>query len=101
MDRVIEDWLAAKAIPLPTTIMASEWTHAVRFIAEEDGEAHLGQVDPTKWQDVGLAVSRGQRVDVNLISGSLFNGQITDTVLHIALVCRSLQKPALVAASHH
>jgi 2-keto-4-pentenoate hydratase/2-oxohepta-3-ene-1,7-dioic acid hydratase in catechol pathway len=66
----------------PTT-----WTHLVRFIAEEDGQIHLGNVDATKYPDVGLSTFKGEKVAVNLVTGSAFSGTVTDKVMHIARVC--------------
>lgn len=65
----------------PTT-----WTHLVRFIAEEDGQIHLGNVDASKYPDVGLSTFKGEKVAVNLVTGSAFSGTVTDKVMHIARV---------------
>ncbi|OQU97007.1 hypothetical protein CLAIMM_03012 [Cladophialophora immunda] len=64
--------------------MAPTWTHLVRFVAEEDGQVHLGQVDAAKWPDVGLSVYNGEKVDVKLVIGSIFDGAVTDKSLHIS-----------------
>lgn len=58
----------------------------MRFVAEEDGQTHLGQVDVTKWPDVGLSVFNGDKVDAKLITGSIFDGVVTDKILHISKV---------------
>ena len=56
--------------------MAPSWTHLVRFIAEEDGQVHLGQVDAKKWPDIGLATVNGQKVEAKLVKGSIFDGVV-------------------------
>lgn len=66
--------------------MSSNWTHLVRFLAEEDGQAHLGQVDSNKWPDVGLALEKGDKITVNLIEGSVFDGVVTDKTMTISRV---------------
>jgi hypothetical protein len=66
--------------------MAHNWTHLVRFIAEEDGQIHLGQVDAKKWADIGLATTSGQKVEAKLVKGSVFDGVVVDKTLHIAQV---------------
>ena len=58
----------------------------VRFVAEEDGQIHLGQVDVTAWPDVGLSVFNGDKVNVKVITGSIFDGVVTDKILHISKV---------------
>ncbi|EIT82828.1 hypothetical protein AO1008_10926 [Aspergillus oryzae 100-8] len=64
--------------------MGPNWAHLVRFIGEEDGQTHLGEVDPNKYPDVGIAILNGERVAVKLIKGSIFDGRVTDTTMHIA-----------------
>ncbi len=66
--------------------MPAPWTHLVRFLAEEDGQIHLGQVYQEKWPDVGLATYNGEKVDVRLINGSIFDGTVTGTTMHISKV---------------
>lgn len=66
--------------------MAPEWTHLVRFIADEDGQEHLGQVDAKQYPDVGLAFLNGNRVEAMLIKGSIYDGVVTDTTMHVARV---------------
>ncbi|KAH7129692.1 hypothetical protein B0J13DRAFT_452548 [Dactylonectria estremocensis] len=63
---------------------AHRWTHVIRFIAKEDGRIHLGQIDSKKFPDVGLAVLEGKEVEANCISGSVFDGVVTDRKLHVA-----------------
>ena len=67
--------------------MGPNWAHLVRFISEEDGQIHLGEVDPSRYPDVGIAILNGERVAVKLIKGSIFDGTVTDTTVHIARVC--------------
>ncbi|KAE8358785.1 hypothetical protein BDV27DRAFT_169172 [Aspergillus caelatus] len=64
--------------------MGPNWAHLVRFISEEDGQIHLGEVDPSKYPDVGIAIFNGERVAVKLVKGSIFDGTVTDTTVHIA-----------------
>jgi 2-keto-4-pentenoate hydratase/2-oxohepta-3-ene-1,7-dioic acid hydratase in catechol pathway len=66
--------------------MAPSWTHLVRFIAEEDGQIHLGQVDAKKWPDIGLAIVEKQRIEALLVKGSVFDGVVGKTILHISQV---------------
>jgi hypothetical protein len=66
--------------------MAPSWTHLVRFIAEEDGQVHLGQVDETKFPDVGIAMLNGEKVTAKEIKGSIFDGVVQDRVLNVAQV---------------
>lgn len=65
----------------------SQWTHLIRFIAVEDGQIHLGQLDPKTTPDVGLATfSADTPVRAQLINGSVFDGIVTDktmSVLHV------------------
>jgi hypothetical protein len=65
----------------PTT-----WTHLIRFIAEEDHQIHLGNVDASKYPDVGLSTFKGEKVAVNLVTGSAFSGTVTEKVLHVERV---------------
>ena len=67
--------------------MGPNWAHLVRFISEEDGQIHLGEVDPSKHPDVGISICNGERVAVKLVKGSIFDGTVTDTTVHIARVC--------------
>jgi hypothetical protein len=67
--------------------MTRNWTRLIRFIAEEDGQVHLGEVDAGQVPDVGLAVLNGEKVTAKLITGSIFDGVVTDKTLHVARVC--------------
>src|ERR1700709_2441309 len=66
--------------------MGPSWTHLVRFIAEEDGQIHLGQVDAKKWPDIGLAIVEKQRIEALLVKGSVFDGVVGKTILLISQV---------------
>lgn len=66
--------------------MSPTWTHLIRFVAEEDGLVHLGQVDPERFPDVGLATLRGDKISAKLITGDVFDGVVTDKTLHVAKV---------------
>lgn len=66
--------------------MAPAWTHLVRFIAEEDGQVHLGQVDPTEFPDVGIAMLNGEKVTAKEIKGSVFDGVVQNRVLTVSQV---------------
>lgn len=66
--------------------MSPQWTHLVRFLAKEDGRIHLGQVDSSKWPDIGLALEAGSTITANLVQGCAFDGVVTDkslTILHV------------------
>ncbi|VUC26550.1 unnamed protein product [Clonostachys rosea] len=63
---------------------ACHWTHLIRFIAKEDGRIHLGQIDSKRFPDVGLAIFEGRDVDASCISGSVFDGVVTDRKLRVA-----------------
>ncbi|CAP91419.1 hypothetical protein E8E15_007333 [Penicillium rubens] len=63
--------------------MSLNWTNLIRFISEEDGQIHLGEVDTRKYPDIGLTVLNGERVAVNLVKGSIFDGVVTETIMHV------------------
>jgi len=63
--------------------MAPNWTHLIRFIADEDGQAHLGQIDSKKYPDVGIATYEGQKIEAKLINGSVFDGTVTERIMHV------------------
>lgn len=71
------------------------WTHLIRFIAEEDGQIHLGQVDVAQYPDVGLAMMNGEKVTAKLISGSAFDGTVTDRAMHVARLLSPLSMDAV------
>lgn len=61
------------------------WTHLVRFIAVEDSQVHLGQlVDTTR--DVGRDSVDGVEIAVKAIEGTIFDGRVTDEILHVKQV---------------
>jgi hypothetical protein len=61
------------------------WTHLVRFIAVEDCQVHLGQlVDTTR--DVGRDTVDGVEVAVKVIEGTIFDGRVTDEIMHVKQV---------------
>ena len=66
--------------------MARRWTHLIRFIAKEDGQIHLGQVDVNKYPDIGQATFEGKDVDVKVVSGSIYDGIVTERTLHVSQV---------------
>lgn len=59
----------------------------MRFIAEEDGQIHLGEINKNEYPDVGLAVLNGEKIKAKLINGSLFDGVVTDKQLTVGRVC--------------
>ena len=59
------------------------WTHLIRFIAQEDGQIHLGQIDISEHPDVGLSSYEGKKIAAKVVSGSVYDGTITDRVLHV------------------
>ncbi|GME23974.1 putative fumarylacetoacetate hydrolase domain-containing protein 2a [Neofusicoccum parvum] len=63
--------------------MAPQWTHLIRFIAKEDGQIHLGQIDSAQFPDVGLAHFEGKDVSAKEVTGGLYDGAVTDRVLHV------------------
>lgn len=66
------------------------WTHLVRFIAIEDSQEHLGQLIDTA-RDVGRDSVEGIEIAVYLIDGTLFDGRVTEQVLHVKTVSRCHQ----------
>jgi hypothetical protein len=62
------------------------WTHLVRFIAEEDNQIHLGNIDASKYTDVGLSIFNGEKVAANIVTGSAFSGRVTNKTMHIKQV---------------
>lgn len=66
--------------------MSPKWTRLIRFIAEEDGQVHLGEIDVKEYADIGLAVLKGEKIVARLIQGSIFDGIVTDKTLHVARV---------------
>jgi hypothetical protein len=56
--------------------MAAPWTHLIRFVAEEDGHVHLGQVDVGAVEDIGVAALEGKQITAKLIRGSIYDGVV-------------------------
>lgn len=65
--------------------MAPNWTRLIRFVAEEDGHIHLGQVD-ADIVDVGTAAFEGNPISAKLIEGSLYDGAVSDTTMTVKQV---------------
>ncbi|EFX06129.1 fumarylacetoacetate hydrolase family protein [Grosmannia clavigera kw1407] len=66
--------------------MPYSWTHLVRFLAKEDGQVHLGQIDAAKVPDLGLALEKGETVTVQVVEGDVFDGVVTNRTLTISTV---------------
>ena len=67
--------------------MSTSWTHLIRFIAKEDGQVHLGQVDASAFPDVGLATFEGKDVTAKEVVGDIFSGVVTSKTLSVERVC--------------
>ncbi|KAF2086372.1 fumarylacetoacetate hydrolase [Saccharata proteae CBS 121410] len=63
--------------------MAPNWTHLIRFVAREDGQTHLGQVDAKACPDVGLAMFEKKPLQARLISGTAFDGVVTERTMGV------------------
>src|SRR5579859_4060768 len=77
--------------PLPRRLILRSvempsWTHLIRFVAEETGQIHLGQIDAKEFPDVGLASFEGKKITAKEITGSIFDGVVTDKVLTVKQV---------------
>lgn len=81
-DKVLNYWLTRQA----QMTMELNWSHLVRFIAEEDGQIHLGQVDASMYKDVGLSIFEGETVRVREITGDIFSGHVSTRALTIERV---------------
>jgi hypothetical protein len=66
--------------------MSPTWTHLIRFIAKEDGQIHLGQIDPVSTPDAGLATFEKKEVKAKLIEGSIYDGVVTENVMTVGQV---------------
>jgi hypothetical protein len=62
------------------------WTHLIRFIAEEDNQIHLGNIDASKYPDIGLSMYNGDAVEAQLVTGSVFSGTVTNKWMHVKRV---------------
>ena len=58
----------------------------IRFVAEEDSQPHIGQLVDTS-RDVGLDIFEGKPVRAYEIIGTMFDGEVTKTVLTVKYVC--------------
>jgi hypothetical protein len=65
--------------------VSSSWSHLVRFVAVEDSRIHLGQLVDTN-RDVGKDTVNGVNILVYLIEGSIFDGCVTDKIMHVKKV---------------
>lgn len=61
----------------------SKPTHIIRFLAEEDGRVHLGQLKDTS-RDVGLDSVEGTAIKAYKINGTIFNGTVTNVELTVS-----------------
>jgi hypothetical protein len=61
------------------------WTHLIRFIAVEDNQSHIGQLVDTS-RDVGLDSFEGLEIKAYLINGTIFDGEVTTTLLTVKCV---------------
>jgi hypothetical protein len=66
--------------------MAPSWTHLIRFVAEETGQIHLGQIDVKAYPDLGIASVEGKKIVAKEITGSIFDGVVTDKELTVKQV---------------
>lgn len=66
--------------------MPPNWTHLIRFVAKEDGQIHLGQIDPTSQPDVGLATYEKKELKAQLIEGSIYDGVVTEKFMTVSQV---------------
>lgn len=64
--------------------MSSNWTHLIRFIAQEDGQIHLGQVDPKTYPDLGISTFEKKKIEAKLIIGTVFDGSVTDRTMTVS-----------------
>jgi hypothetical protein len=69
--------------------MSQSWTRLIRFIAEEDNQTHLGNIDAGKYPDVGLSIYNGNPVEAQLVTGSAFSGTVTSKTMHVKQVSLS------------
>lgn len=76
-------YMLASSITVTTHIaMSPNWTRLIRFIAEEDGQTHLGEVDSSH-PDIGLAIFEGKTVSARAITGSVFDGIVSSRTLTV------------------
>ena len=72
--------------PTVPATMSPNWKRLIRFIAEEDGQVHLGEVDGEPHADIGLAAFNGEKIAAKLVQGSIFDGLVTTKKMHVARV---------------
>lgn len=59
----------------------------IRFVAEETGQVHLGQIDVKEYPDVGLAsLDETKKIVAKEVTGSIFDGVVTDKTLTVKQV---------------
>lgn len=63
--------------------MSPTWTHLIRFVAEETGQIHLSQINATKYPDPGLTTVEIIKITAKEITGSIFNGVVTNKELTV------------------
>ena len=80
--------------------MPANWTHVIRFIAQEDGQIHLGQVDSTSYPDVGISTYKKEPVQVKLINGSIWDGQITEKTMTVAQVRHIITRAPMLEGTY-
>lgn len=64
-------------------MIGPNWTRLVRFLAKEDGQIHLGEVNNV---DVGLAFVNGEKITAKLINGSIYDGVVTEITMTVSVV---------------
>lgn len=69
--------------------MSSKWTHLIRFIAQEDGLIHLGQINPKTYPDLGIASYEKKKIEAKLITGSIYDGLVTEKSMTVAQVSQT------------
>ena len=73
-------------------------THIIRFMAKEDSHVHLGQPLDTN-RDVGLGSIEEMEIKAYLMNGSVFNEDVTETVLTVHHLVLSRPSPWYQRAS--
>ena len=74
----------------------SKPTHIIRFVANEDGRIHVGQLVDTS-RDVGLDSLEGKEIKAYLINGTIYAGEVTDKVYTV----KQLLSPVSVAECNY
>ena len=57
----------------------------IRFVAVEDSLVHLGQLVDTS-RDIGRDSVDGVEIAAYVIDGTIFDGRVTDNVMHVKQV---------------